>query len=312
MKNVIAIASGKGGVGKSTTTVNLALALAKEKNKVGILDADIYGPSVRHMLPEDTPPKEEGNKIIPANSNGIKYISLDLFSGEAALVRAPIANSFIEQFTKKVDWEGLDYLLIDLPPGTGDIHLTLLQNMLVHSAIIVTTPQKLAMIDVAKSVQMFKSLDVPILGVVENMSGSFLGVGGGEEFAKAQSLPFLCAIPIEAEIAAAGDDGIPFEGDAYSDLAAAVMQEAPKRAFTWEVKDQVLHIEFADGFSVELRGPDLQKHCPCVMCQEERNSEDGEIVKGEAVGGYALSFTFDKGCSSGVYPLTLLRRLARV
>lgn len=218
-RSVIAIAAGKGGVGKSTVTVNLGLALKQLGYKVGIMDTDIYGPSVRKMLPEDRMPLQRGSVIIPALCDGIKMISMAYFrkEHEAAVVRAPIANGIISQFIKNVDWGTLDYLLIDFPPGTGDVQLTLSQQANLTGALMVTTPQEVAVMDVRKAMHMFAQVKVPLIGVVENMSyyrhpkdGEIMhlfGQGGGERLARESGIPFLGAIPIDPELSRCGDLG---------------------------------------------------------------------------------------------------------
>lgn len=172
-KIILGLAAGKGGVGKSTATVNLGLALVKLGYSVGLLDADIYGPSLCKMLPIEELPKQnelDPERIIPGSSLGLKVISMAHFRADAAVVRAPIANGFITQFLQLVDWDPLDFLLIDFPPGTGDIQLTLMQQGALSGAVIVTTPQEVALIDVFKTIRMFEQLSVPIIGVIENMS----------------------------------------------------------------------------------------------------------------------------------------------
>jgi ATP-binding protein involved in chromosome partitioning len=221
VSDVIAIAAGKGGVGKSTLALNLALYFQKMGYKVGLMDADLYGPSLKKMLPEEVPPSqhpENKERIIPAVSRGIKLISMAYFlpPGDPATVRAPIANGIIKQFIHLVEWEQLDFLFIDFPPGTGDIQLTLIQEGSLSGALIVTTPQEIALLDVARSVEMFRQMQVPLIGVVENMSyyggdqGQRIypfGRGGGERFALENGLFFLGKIPIEAEISRCCDQG---------------------------------------------------------------------------------------------------------
>lgn len=222
IKNIIAVAAGKGGVGKSTVTVNLALALKKLGFRVGILDADLYGPSIRKILPESQFPKQKGKKIIPAEAQGIPIISMAYFrrEEEASAVRAPIANGIIQQFIQDVLWGELDYLLIDFPPGTGDIQLTLSQKANVTGAIMVTTPQELALADVKKAMHLFHQVQVPILGVVENMSyllhegsGDLLypfGKGGGKRLSKEYGVSFLGEIPLDEELCLCADRGESF------------------------------------------------------------------------------------------------------
>lgn len=218
-KNVIAIAAGKGGVGKSTVTVNLALALRRSGYTVGIMDTDIYGPSIRKMLPEQTLPGQSGEVITPAVCQGIKMISMAYFrkEHEAAAVRAPIANGIVIQFIKKVQWGELDFLLIDFPPGTGDIQLTLAQQAHLNGAILVTTPQEVALLDVRKAANLFNQVKVPIVGVVENMSYYqekcnseriyLFGRGGGERLAHEICVPLLGSIPVDSAISRCGDEG---------------------------------------------------------------------------------------------------------
>lgn len=219
IKHVIAIAAGKGGVGKSSVTVNLALALKHLGYIVGVMDTDIYGPSVRKMLPEDRLPSQKGTVITPALCQGIRMISMAYFrkDNEAAVVRAPIANGVITQFIKNVDWGPLDYLLIDFPPGTGDIQLTLSQQANLTGAIMVTTPQEVAVMDVRKAMHMFEQVSIPIIGIVENMSYFFhkktdeklylFGKGGGERLAMESGVPFLGSIPIDPALCQSGDRG---------------------------------------------------------------------------------------------------------
>lgn len=219
VKSVIAIAAGKGGVGKSTVTVNLALALQAQGYRVGVLDADIYGPSIRKMLPEEQLPQQKDQIFFPALCSGVKMISMAYFrrEHEAAAVRAPIANGIISQFIKQVEWGELDFLLIDFPPGTGDVQLTLSQQAHLAGAILVTTPQEVALLDVRKAMYLFNQVNIPILGIVENMSyykdrhtGQpvyLFGRGGGERLAQEAKSPFLGSIPIDSEISESGDQG---------------------------------------------------------------------------------------------------------
>lgn len=219
IKNIIAVAAGKGGVGKSTITVNLALALKKQGKSVAILDADIYGPSIRMMLPEDLSPKQKGELITPAICRGIPMISMAYFKRdhEASVVRAPIANGIIKQFLRNVDFGDIDYLLIDFPPGTGDIQLTLSQEAQLTGALIVTTPQNIALLDVRKAIHMFEQVKIPIVGIVENMSYyieqdtkqkiAIFGKGGGENLALEFGVPYLGSIPLDPKICECGDLG---------------------------------------------------------------------------------------------------------
>jgi ATP-binding protein involved in chromosome partitioning len=253
VKNIIAIASGKGGVGKSTVAVNLAVSLARMGYGVGLIDADIYGPSVPLMMgAEHERPRireENGrNIIIPEEKHGVKFLSIGLFvAAESALVwRGPMATGALKQLIGDADWGDLDYLLFDLPPGTSDIHLTLVQEVAVTGAIIVSTPQKVALADVIKGVTMFTSEDinVPVLGLVENMAWFtpaelpgkryyIFGRDGCKELARKMGLPVLAEIPIVQEIREGGDSGRPADdgmiAGAFDSLARRLVEEVAKR-----------------------------------------------------------------------------------
>lgn len=217
--NIVAVAAGKGGVGKSTVSVNLALAFRQMGYRVGIFDADIYGPSVRQMLPEDRLPTKKDQKLLPAMCAGIRVMTMAYFRGETegALVRAPIANRVISQFMQEVDWGELDLLFVDFPPGTGDIQLTLSQQARLNAAVMVTTPSKVSTLDVNKAMGLFAQVQVPVLGVIENMAYYQtdsqeeplypFGRGGGEELARNSGVPFLGSIPIDSKLCQCADKG---------------------------------------------------------------------------------------------------------
>jgi ATP-binding protein involved in chromosome partitioning len=222
VKNVIAVASGKGGVGKSTTAVNLAIALSQTGASVGIMDADIYGPSIPKMLNiTEKPEGEEGKKIPPVVAHGIKAVSMGFFMDEDTPVvwRGPMVGMAVEQLLRDVDWGELDYLVIDLPPGTGDAQLTLTQKVPITGVVIVSTPQAVALADVRKGVNMFKKVDAPILGIIENMSyficpncdhrADIFSTGGAKEEAKATGMEFLGDIPLDSHIREDADSGNP-------------------------------------------------------------------------------------------------------
>lgn len=225
VKNTIAVASGKGGVGKSTVAVNLAVALAKEGAKVGLIDADVYGPSIPLMLGLKNKPQvyqdNKTMKMIPLEKFNIKVMSIGFLVDDNAPViwRGPMASGAVKQFMSDVDWEELDYLFFDLPPGTGDIQLTLVQTIPLTGAVIVTTPQDVALADARKGLNMFTRVNVPVLGVIENMSYfiapdtgkkyDIFGNGGGEKLAEELGVPFLGGIPIEPGIRIGGDEGKP-------------------------------------------------------------------------------------------------------
>ncbi len=221
VKNVIAVASGKGGVGKSTVAVNLAAALSKRGYKVGILDADMHGPDIPIMLGIKERPVGSRGMLFPLEKYGIKMMSTGTLAGEGTPIvwRGPLVNKAIKEFLGHVSWGELDYLIVDLPPGTGDAPLTVASTIPISGVIIVTTPQKVALSDVRRSVGLFLKNDIPILGIVENMSylkipGSsevmdIFGSGGGEKIAKAFKLPLLAKIPIDPDIRKGGDEGRP-------------------------------------------------------------------------------------------------------
>ena len=220
IRNAIAVGSGKGGVGKSTVAVNIAVALAQSGTRVGLMDADIYGPNVPTMMGVEKLPPPNGNKLVPAVAYDVKMISMGLLvkPGQPLIWRGPMLNSAIRQFLADVEWGELDYLIIDLPPGTGDAALSLAQALPLSGAIIVTLPQLVSLEDASRGLQMFRTLEVPILGVIENMSYldlpdgtrmDIFGSGGGEQLAQATQTPFLGKIPIDQNVRIGGDSGKP-------------------------------------------------------------------------------------------------------
>jgi ATP-binding protein involved in chromosome partitioning len=222
VKNVLAIASGKGGVGKSTVAVNLAVALARDGASVGLLDADITGPNVPLMLGlEGQPGKSIDNKIIPLSRHGVKAISIQFFvpAGQPIIWRGPLVGGAITQFLRDVDWGELDYLVIDLPPGTSDAQLTLAQAVPISGSVLVTTPQEVSLLDVEKALAMFRRMSVPVLGIVENMTAlvcphcgesiELFGRGGGERFSREHGLEYLGGVPLDITVRQGGDVGVP-------------------------------------------------------------------------------------------------------
>ena len=245
VKNIVAVAAGKGGVGKSTVATNLALALKRWGATVGLLDADVYGPSVPTMLGEPETPSEQhtGNKLVPAVHYGIKVMSIGFFvERDGAVVwRGPMVHKLLQQFLEDVDWGDLDYLVVDLPPGTGDAQLSLSQLIPITGAVMVTTPQEVALIDVVKAVSMFQKVEVPILGVVENMSyytcpacghhDEIFAHGGGKKLAEQLGTTFLGEVPIDTKVRFGGDAGRPVVvGAPESDHAKNFMGIAAKVA----------------------------------------------------------------------------------
>ncbi|MGE3313471.1 MAG: Mrp/NBP35 family ATP-binding protein [Planctomycetaceae bacterium] len=217
--NIIAVGSGKGGVGKSTIAASLAFGLNHFGARVGLMDADVYGPSIPHLLgvtegkpaalEQKTASGESLTRIEPVNANGLKVISMGFFvkPEQAVVWRGPMLHRAITQFLKDTDWGELDYLIIDMPPGTGDVSLTLSQSVGLAGAVVVCTPQQVALLDAVKAISMFRQVNIPIIGMVENMSGDVFGRGGTRKKAEELKVPFLGEIPIEAQIRVRGDEG---------------------------------------------------------------------------------------------------------
>ena len=236
IRNAIAVGSGKGGVGKSTVSVNIAVALAQSGARVGLMDADIYGPNVPTMLGIEKLPPPQGQRLIPALAYGIKVISMGLLvkPGQPLIWRGPMLNSAIRQFLGDVEWGELDYLIIDLPPGTGDASLSLAQALPLSGAVIVTLPQLVSLEDASRGLNMFKTLEVPILGIIENMSYldlpdgtrmDIFGSGGGEQLAQATDTPFLGKVPIDQNVRIGGDSGKPIVASHPDSAVATSLRE---------------------------------------------------------------------------------------
>jgi len=236
IKNIIAVASGKGGVGKSTTSVNLAVALQQKGARVGLMDADVYGPNIPQMLGITAQPEvSEDKRIQPPSAYGIKVISMGMLVApdQPIIWRGPMLHGAVQQFMRDVAWGELDYLVVDLPPGTGDVSLSMAQSVPVAGAVVVTTPQSVSVSDVRKAVAMFRQLNIPILGVVENMSTfvcghcgqrtDIFGHGGGARMAEEMSIPFLGEVPIDTRVREGGDTGQP--------IVAAVPDSPAARGF---------------------------------------------------------------------------------
>src|SRR5918992_503830 len=242
VKNIVAVASGKGGVGKTTVSANLAVALALEGASVGLLDADITGPNVPLMLGvEGAPTASAEGKINPLERYGVKVISIQFFvpEGQPIVWRGPLVGGAIQQFLRDVDWGELDYLVIDLPPGTSDAQLTLAQAVPLSGCVLVTTPQEVSLLDVQKALAMFRRMSVPVMGVVENMSAficphcgepsEIFGRGGGERFAKRHELEFFGGIPLDLKVRQGGDGGVPAVAQREPGGAAIVMRELARQ-----------------------------------------------------------------------------------
>jgi len=241
VKNIIAVGAGKGGVGKTTVAVNLAIALAKCGGKVGMIDGDIYGPNVPIMLGVKTQLVTDGQKIIPAEKFGLQVISMGFLTGDDAPIiwRGPMLHGALQQFFREVRWSELDYLIIDMPPGTGDVALSLSQTVPVAGAIVVTTPQQVSLADTRRAIAMYKKLNIPALGLVENMSyfvcdhchheADIFGHGGGEKMATELGIPFLGAIPISQPVREGSDIGVPIIISAPDSPAARAFMAAAEQ-----------------------------------------------------------------------------------
>jgi len=222
IRNIVAVGAGKGGVGKSTTSVNLAVALATKGARVGLLDGDVYGPNVPQMLGCTASPAVDAEKrIVPPEAHGIKVISMGMLvpADQPIIWRGPMLHGAVQQFMRDVAWGELDYLIVDLPPGTGDVALSMAQSVPMAGAVVVTTPQGVSVSDVTKAVGMFRQLNIPVLGVIENMSyfvcghcqerTEIFGNGGGRKMAEAMQIPFLGEVPIDTRVRSGGDEGLP-------------------------------------------------------------------------------------------------------
>jgi len=349
VKNIIAIASGKGGVGKSTVASNLAVALKASGASVGLLDADIYGPSQPGLLGSKGDQPEIGDGYLhPVNRHGISFVSMGLFTRDDSPViwRAPIAMKMIHQFLGGVIWGELDYLLLDLPPGTGDVQLTLAQQAQITGAIIVTTPQEVALGVARKGLRMFTQVRVPILGVIENMSGficqycgeetAIFHKGGGHRMAEEFDVPYLGALPLDPEIMMSGEDGVPVLNRSTDSLAARAIlgvagevrdgleklrgRHADDEPESFEIgADGRLLVTWSDGHRGVHTGYRLRVSCPCASCVDEDSGRrtldpkqvplDIRLNGAGRVGRYGVGIEFSDGHNTGIYSFALLRRL---
>ncbi|MFH1699496.1 MAG: P-loop NTPase [Candidatus Zixiibacteriota bacterium] len=342
--HIIAIGSGKGGVGKSTVSTNFAVALQKAGYKVGLMDADIYGPSQPEMLGvSKQQPQVKGEYLIPLEKHGLVFMSLGLLLDDTQPViwRGPMASKMIQQFMGNVLWGDLDYLIIDLPPGSGDVQITLTQQAPLSGAIIVTTPQHVALGVAQKGLHMFQHVNVPILGIIENMSGftcpkcgektDIFKQGGGKQLAEELGINFLGGIPLDPELMASGDDGIPLllkttESPAAKEfikialrfkeiMAKGIEANEPEKI---EVTDEGnLSFTWPDGHTAAFTPYDLRASCGCALCVSEDTGQKSIDIKSipldikigafERVGRYAVSIAFSDGHNTGIYRFDKMR-----
>lgn len=349
VKYVVPIASGKGGVGKSTVSANLALALAKTGAKVGLMDADVYGPSIPTILGITDRPVQQNNRLIPVEKFGIKVISMGFFvpANDAVIWRGPMLHKMIQDFLGVVDWGELDFLLVDLPPGTGDIQLSLCQTIPLTGAVIVSTPQDVAWNVAQKAIVMFDKLNAPILGIIENMShhicshcgmrDNIFGTGGAKRAAQTMGISFLGEIPVETTIRLTADEGNPVvQSSPESSSAKSFFQIAKNLSLQIKMRAErgddkkipakigapglaTLDIEWNDGKKSSYPVRQLRFECPCAACVNELTGEkllkiesipQNILIKGiYPVGRYALQLVWSDGHATGLYGYDFLRKL---
>ncbi|MDO8675353.1 MAG: P-loop NTPase [Candidatus Omnitrophota bacterium] len=324
VKHVIAVSSCKGGVGKSTVAAGFARSLCQQGFKTGLLDADIHGPSLPTLFNLTSGVKVLSNEfrmIVPVESQGLKLMSFGFLLGDApAVMRGPIVTRYIQQMMLQTDWGELDYLIVDMPPGTGDVQLTITQSARLTGAVIVTTRQTLSLVDVARGILMFEKVSVPILGIVDNMAYFVCGscqtkhylFGGEHALEKRFGVKTLVEIPLIADLAL----------ESYMDQGAQAMLDAVKAQA--QAKEQLpevsfdaehIHLKFADGRQVQVKNRDLRLNCMCALCVSELTGQKliapakirPDIAPKEIVplGNYALSITWNDGHSSGIYPYSM-------
>ena len=337
VSSIIAVASCKGGVGKSTIAAGIACELALRGHRVGLLDADIFGPSVPTLFNRHDQPLTagRGNLLAPVASGPLQIMSFGFWLGDApAVMRGPMVTNYVQQFLHGVAWGRLDYLFLDLPPGTGDIQLTITQAIQLDGAVIVTTPQALALTDVGKGILMFDKVEVPVLGVIENMSyytdddgrrHHVFGSGGGELLAQRFGVPLLCQIPLEPRAyggtfeSYGGDEGLAGAADAVVmalGRSKAKAQPKPEVAFD----EQAITVSWEDGTVDRVANRELRANCRCARCIDEFSGDqllevgripaDIHAEEVRVVGNYALAVTWSDGHSTGLYPYRTIKSLA--
>ena len=333
---ILGVAAGKGGVGKSTVTAQLARAFQKNGAAVGVLDADIYGPSqIRLLNPLGRPCFDADDRVLPADAAGVKLMSAAFLPqlGELAVVRAPIANALIEQFFKEVDWGGVDLLLVDFPPGTGDIPITLMQCVPFHGVVMVTQPQHLSTSEVERAIRHVIGAGVPIAGLIENMCGmqmpdgswrELFGPSSVAEIMKKYPIPSYVSLPFVPSLVSWSDRGLhgfeegishPF-GNVLIEFAQSLIQRFEGQAATeedaihWALEGGMLRIRSKSGWESQITGAQLAAHCPCVRCRHGgQASSEATIFHVEPLGQYAVRVLIKGGCSQGIYPLSLLESI---
>ncbi|MBI4433004.1 MAG: P-loop NTPase [Candidatus Omnitrophica bacterium] len=341
IKYIVPVASGKGGVGKSTVSVNLAVALAQRGHRVGLMDADVYGPSVPTLLgTKDKPLVRDNKRILPVEKYGVKMISMGFFIpvNEAVIWRGPMLHKMVQDFLGAVEWGDLDFLVVDLPPGTGDIQLSLCQSAPVSGAVIVSTPQDVAWSVAQKAIMMFDKLNAPVAGIIENMSGEIFGRGGARRAAEALNIPFLGEIPLDKALRETSDRGEPIVMAAPKNEAAQTflkiaqkLADQLKKGLEGQTKvpskisdpgGPRIEIDWSDGKKSIFETRDLRLNCPCAACVHEitgqRILNPASVPAGVAaltikpVGRYALHIAWSDGHSTGLYGYGFLRKLSKI
>ncbi|EED88934.1 predicted protein, partial [Thalassiosira pseudonana CCMP1335] len=343
---VIAVSSCKGGVGKSTTAVNLAFALESLGAKVGIFDADVYGPSLPTMVtPEDDNVRFVGRQIAPLRRGDVSLMSFGYVNEGSAIMRGPMVTQLLDQFLSLTNWGALDYLIMDMPPGTGDIQLTLSQRLNITAAVIVTTPQELSFVDVERGVEMFDTVNVPCIAVVENMAYlereetemiRIFGPGHKRRLSEQWGIEHTYSVPLMGQIAQNGDSGTPFildnpkspQADIYRQLAKSVVSEVAKIKFctgkggrpsvSYDVEKSILRVDDGDIQNATISPAELRRGCRCAACVEELTgkqilnpasiSESVKPLNMSPTGNYALSVDWSDGHRS-LYPYRQIRSM---
>ncbi len=337
VRSIIAVSSCKGGVGKSTVAACLALELAQRGFKVGLMDADIYGPSVPTLLNLQGIPVQVNVKqqLIPLEKNNLKIMSFGFLLGDApAVLRGPIVSRYIQQLLHQTAWGELDYLFIDMPPGTGDIQLTITQSLKLSGAVIVTTRQTLSLVDVARGILMFEKVDVPMLGIIENMSyficdqcqkkHYIFGEKQGSRLEERFGLPVLAEIPIIGALTGQIEQAV--ANDFIRNAVDAVIRSLGKTSLltkqtpSIEFNAEEIHLRWSNGEDIRVKNRDLRLSCGCALCINEMTGE--KIFKKETIrpdiqpkeiftlGNYAIGINWNDGHSSGIYPYKSIREVA--